>query len=139
MPLIQSIQQFAGSIPAEVKEKKGVYTLTFTLAERKAFLSKQQLTYQAKFSVDDTAKLVKFTELLKESSSGMESSGMSFKTESFKTGKGGQLESVIDQQADLFGKKYDYTFDFKTIRNKIRELAEAESYSFQYQITEKGL
>ena len=139
MTLTQSIQQFAGSIPAELKEKKGVFTLAFTLAERKAFLSKQKLTYQAKFRVDDKAKLVKFTEMLKESSSGMESGGTSFKTESFKTGKGGQLESVIDQQADLFGKRYDYTFDFKTIRSKIKELAEAEGYAFEYQITEKGL
>jgi hypothetical protein len=89
--------------------------------------------------VDEKEKTVRFTEMLKESSSGMQNAGMSFKSESFKTGKGGQLESVIAQQADLFGKKYEYRFDFKTIRGKIEELTKAAGYDFQYQLTAKGL
>lgn len=138
MTLMEDIQDFAGSIPADFKEKKGSGELSFVIAERKAFLSKEKLTYQAKFRVDDKEKTVKFTEMLKENSSGMENPGMSFKTESFKTGKGGQLESVIEQQASQFGKKYDYQFDFKTIRGKIEALAQAAGYDFQYQLTAKG-
>lgn len=139
MTLIEQIIDYAKSIPAEIKEKKGIYTLQFTVAERKAFLSKQKLDYQAQLRVDEGTKTVKFTEMLKEASSGMDSPGMTFKTESYKTGKGGQLESVIDQQADLFGKKYDYNFDFKAIRGKIESLAQEAGYDFKYQITAKGL
>lgn len=139
MQLIEQIKSYAQSIPAEMKEKKGLYTIQFTVAERKAFLSKQKLDYQAQLRVDDSSKTVKFTEMLKEASSGMESPGMTFKTESYKTGKGGQLESVIEQQADLFGKKYDYMFDFKAIRGKIESLAKDAGYEFHYQITAKGL
>jgi hypothetical protein len=139
MSLMDQIKDYAKSIPAEFKEKKGSGEINFVVAERKAFLSKEKLSYEAKFRVDDAARIVKFTEMLKESSSGMENAGMNFKTESFKTGKGGQLESVIDQQADQFGKKYQYQFDFKSVRGKVEALAKAAGYDFQYQITAKGL
>ena len=139
MSIVEEIKTFAGSIPADIKEKKGVCELTFVVAERKAFLSKEKLTYTAKFRVDDANKQVKFTEMLNESSSGMSNTGTSFSTSSFKTGKGGRSESVIEQQSSQFGKKYDYQFDFKTVREKIEVLAEAAGYDFQYQITAKGL
>ena len=138
MGLIQTIQEYAHNIPADFKEKKGSCNLSFTVAERKIFISKQKLTYQAKFRIDEGEKLVKFTEMLKESSSGM-NAGSGFQTESYRTGKGGQQESVIDQQSVLFGKKYTYNFDFKTIRSKIESLAKEAGYSFQYQITAKGI
>ncbi|MDK2982505.1 MAG: hypothetical protein PWQ55_2852 [Chloroflexota bacterium] len=139
MALLDEIKAFAAGIPAEFKEKKGLCELTFVVAERKAFLSKEKLTYTAKFRVDDAGKQVKFTEMLKESSSGMSNSGASFSTQSFKTGKGGRSESVIEQQANQFGKKYDYQFDFKSVREKIEALAQAAGYEFLYQITAKGL
>jgi hypothetical protein len=41
MALIDDIRGMAGSIGAELKEKKGAYTLTLVVAERKAFLSKK--------------------------------------------------------------------------------------------------
>jgi hypothetical protein len=139
MSLVEEIKRYAGSIPADFKEKKGLCDLAFVVAERKAFLSKEKLSYEAKFRVDDANKLVKFTEVLKESSSGMSNAGASFSTTNFKTGKDGRLESVIEQQANQFGKKYDYQFDFKTVRGKIEELVRAAGYDFQYQITAKGL
>jgi hypothetical protein len=125
MSLVQEIKAFAGNIPADFKEKKGLCELTFVVAERKAFLSKEKLTYAAKFRVDDGNKLVKFTELLKETS--------------FKTGKDGRSESVIEQQSTQFGQKYDYRFDFKSVREKIESLAQAAGYDFQYQVTARGL
>jgi hypothetical protein len=138
MALTQDILGYAQEISADIKEKKGVYTLSLIVAERKAFLSKQKLTYQAKFRIDDPQKLVKFTEMLLESSSGM-NAGTDFQTQSFRTGKGGQQESVIEKQSVQFGKKYTYDFDFKTIRGKIESFAEDAGYDFQYQITAKGL
>ena len=138
MDLLQSIQAYAKTIPADFKEKKGSCDLSFTVAERKAFLSKQKLTYQAKFRVDDKEKTVHFSEMLKEASSGMDA-GMGFQTTSFSTGKGGQQNSVIEQQSEQFGKKYDYQFDFKTVRGNIQKLTKESGYGFQYQITFKGL
>jgi hypothetical protein len=136
--LTQEIKQYSQEISADLKEKKGINTLTLIVAERKTFLSKQKLTYQAKFRIDVTEKLVKFTEMLLESSSGMDG-GMEFQTQSYRTGKGGQQESVIEKQSVQFGKKYDYNFDFKTIRGKIESLTEEAEYDFQYQITARGL
>lgn len=138
MALSQDILDYAQEISADIKEKKGVYTLSLIVAERKAFLSKQKLTYRAKFRIDDPQKLVNFTEMLLESSSGM-NAGTDFQTQNYRTGKGGQQESVIEKQSVQFGKKYTYDFDFKTIRGKIEALAEEAGYDFQYQITAKGL
>jgi hypothetical protein len=138
MDLLKSIQAYAQSIPADFREKKGSCDLSFTVAERKGFLSKQKLTYQAKFRIDDQEKIVHFAEMLKEASSGMDA-GMGFQTTSYSAGKGGQQNSVIEQQSDQFGKKYDYQFDFKKIRGEVEKLAKEAGYTFQYQITFKGL
>ncbi len=138
MDLLQSIQAYAKSIPADFKEKKGSCDLSFTVAERKTFLSKQKLTYQAKFKIDDQEKAVRFAEILKEASSGMDV-GTDFQTTNYSTGKGGQQNSVIEQQSQQFGKKYDYQFDFKAVRGKIESLAKEAGYKFEYQITFKGL
>ena len=139
MTLVDQIKEYAKSISADFKEKKGSGEINIVVAERKAFLSKEKLSYQARFRVDEAAKVLRFTEMLKESSSGMQNAGISFGTESFKTGQGGQLESVIAQQADQFSRKYEYQFDFKTVRSQIEVLAGAAGYDFQYQITAKGL
>jgi len=142
--LIQRLQDYAKTIPADLKEKKGVHTLEFTVAERKVFLSKKKLTYSAKFRIDDDKKALKFTEMLKESSSGMSSGdsdfgpGFGFKKETFKTGMGPR-EGVIEQQSELFGKQYSYTFDFKKVRSTIEEAALQEGYAFSYQVTPAGL
>ncbi len=138
MDLLQSIQSYAKSIPAEFKEKKGSCDISFTVAERKAFLSKQKLTYQAKFRIDEKEKIIHFAEILKESSSGMDASS-GFQNSNFSIGKSGQQKSVIEQQSDQFGKKYDYQFDFKTIRGKIESLAKEAGFKFEYQVTFKGL
>jgi hypothetical protein len=138
MVLLQSIQAYAKSIPADFREKKGSCDLSFTVAERKSFLSKQKLTYQAKFRIDDQKKTVHFAEMLKEASSGMDA-GMGFQTTSFSTGKGGQQNSVIEQQSEQFGKKYEYQFDFKAVRGQIESLTKEAEYKFEYQITFKGL
>jgi hypothetical protein len=111
MSLISEIQNYPRTIPAEFKESKGVYGLTATVAERKAFLSTQKLQYIAKFRIVDDQKLIRFFEMLKESGSGVStggdldsSSGFGFKSETHKTGGGGH-EGGIEQQSSLFGKK----------------------------------
>lgn len=138
--IVQKVREKIAGIPGDFQDKKEVFCLDCVIAERKAFLSKQKLSYTARFRVDDAAKEVTFTEILKESKSGLGaggaddiSPGFSFRKSSVASGPGG-LEGVVDQQASLFGKKYDYTFDYKRVRAAVRETAEEEGYSFTYKI-----
>jgi hypothetical protein len=142
--LIDEIRKIAAKIPAEMKEKKGLYSIEFTVAERKVLLSTKKLTYTAKFRLDEAKKELHFMEMLKESGSGLSSGGndfgpgFGFKTESYKTGAGGR-EGSIKEQSDLFGKQYTYTFDFSTIRPLIEAETARAGYSFKYQVTGLGL
>ena len=148
MALIDDIDAFAAGFGAKSSEKKGIHTIQKTIAERKAFLSKKKLEYIARFRVDDGARQVKFTEMLKESGSGISSGGMDydggmtaghgFKTESYKVGPGGR-EGSIAEQSTLFGKDYTYTFDYSEVRTGIESLAASAGYAFNYQITAIGL
>jgi len=138
--IVKMVRSSIQDIPGEFQDKKEVFCLDCVIAERKAFLSKQKLSYTARFKVDDTAKEVTFTEMLKEESSGLGaggtddmSPGFSFRKSSSSSGPGG-LEGVVDQQSSLFGKKYDYTFDYKKVRATVKEAAETEGYSFIYKI-----
>jgi len=144
MALIDDISRMAVSIGAELKEKKGVYTLRLTVAERKALLSKKRLEYIARFRVEDDARLLRFTEMLKESGSGVSggmddvSPGFGFKTETYRTGAGPR-EGTITEQSDYFGSRYSYSFDFSTLRGWMEQAAAAAGYSFDYQVTAAGL
>ena len=138
--LIDEIRRFVEGIPANLKEKRGVYSVEFTVAERKVFLSKKRLTYSAKFRIDEEKKELRFTEMLKESGSGMSAgdSGFGFKKESYKTGTGPR-EGTIEEQSRLFGAQYSYTFDFAKVRTVIKNEAVNAGYAFTYQITPLGL
>ena len=50
------------------------------------------------------------------------SPGLGFKATKYKSGAGGR-EETIEEQSELFGKSYEYRFDFKKIRNQFEELA----------------
>ncbi len=64
--------------------------------------------------------------------------GFGIKTETYKTGGAGR-EGSIEQQSNLFGKKYEYKFDFKNLRSKIEEMAREEGYQFQLKLLPKDL
>jgi len=138
--LINEIKKFVEDIPATLKEKRGVHSVEFTVAERKVFLSKKKLTYSAKFRVDEDNKELRFTEMLKEAGSGMSAgdSGFGFKKESYTTGKGPR-EGSIEEQSTLFGAQYSYSFDFAKVRTFIESEAVKAGYTFKYQITPLGL
>lgn len=137
MEFITAVQKYTKSLPAELQEKKGVYSLSYVVAERKTFLSKQKLSYEAKFRVDETGKSVKFTEMLREDSAGMQAGG-GFQVETYGTAKGGERGGGIEQQSDQFGKKYSFSFDFEAVRSKMEEMAKQAGYDFVYQITSIG-
>ena len=140
--MIEEIKKALESCDGEWKEKKGVWEFSATIAERKAFLSKKKLTYSAKMRIDDDAKVVKFSEMLIEAGSGFTSgggfddgmsAGFGFKTESYNTTSGAR-EGSIEEQSNLFGKKFEYKFDYKEIRSKAEEAAKSADYRFEYQI-----
>ena len=140
--MIEDIKKALESFDGEWKEKKGVWEFSATIAERKAFLSKKKLTYSAKMRIDDNAKVVKFSEMLIEAGSGFTSgggydegmsTGFGFKTESYNTTSGAR-EGSIQEQSNLFGKKFEYKFDYKEIRSKAEVAAKSADYRFEYQI-----
>ena len=118
--------------------KEGVIHAESYRRGAKTFLSKQKLSYEAKFRIDEANKTIKFTEALREDASGMQAGG-GFQVETYSTGKSGAREGSIQQQSDQFGKKYSYSFDFKTVRETIESIAQKSGYSFVYQITSLGL
>jgi len=140
MALIDNIMGMVASIGAKLKEKEGAYTLTLVVAERKAFLTKKKLEYIARFRVDDAARELKFTEMLKETGSGVSgggdgtSPGFGFKAETYKTGAGPRGGSITEQ-SNYFGKQYSYSYDWSAIRTHMEQAAQASGYSFSYSIT----
>ena len=141
---VDAIKTFVEEIPATLGEKRGVYSVEFTVAERKAFLSKKKLSYSARFRIDEDKKELRFTEMLKESGSGAYSGdsnlgpGFGFKKETYKMGMGPR-EGSIEEQSRLFGTQYSYTFDFSKVRTFIETEAAKAGYTFKYQITPFGL
>ncbi|RJQ42708.1 MAG: hypothetical protein C4534_09735 [Gaiellales bacterium] len=109
-------------------------------------MSKKKLEYVAKFRVDDEDRVLRFSEMLKETGSGVSGGGMDgdtspgfgFKKESYRTG-GGPREGTIEEQSNLFGKKYEYTFRFGDIRNRFERLAAENGYSFEYRVFSAGV
>jgi len=136
--ILTEIEKIKEATQGSLKEKKGVYHLDALIAERKVFLSKKKLTYHVQIKVDEAAKQVHFFEMLKEASSGLsaggdlDSPGFGFKTETYKTGLGQPREGMIQEQSKLFGKTYQYKFDFSTIHGSFREAVEREGYTFHY-------
>ncbi len=136
MSLIDEIRSMAASVGADLKEKGGVFTLTLTVAERKAFLSRKKLEYVARFRVDKAAGEMVFTEMLKERGSGISagddlSPGLGFKAGTYRTGAGPREGSIIEQ-SEYFGRRYSYSFDWKTMRGWMEQAARASGLAFRY-------
>jgi hypothetical protein len=144
--LISDIEEYAGTTSGSLSEKDGKLTFEVIVAERKALLAKKKLTYIFKFRIDDRKKELRYTEMLKESGSGLSSggdldstSGFGFKTEKYSTSFRKPREGTIEEQSNLFGKQYNYVFNFSTFRGKIAEIAKAHDYVFSYHLTSAGI
>lgn len=133
----QSLEKYSGTW----KEKNGVWEFNSVIAERKAFLSKKKLTYQAKMRIDSVANKINFSEMLIEAGSGLSSggfddemsSGFGFKAETYNT-ISGERKGNIEEQSNLLGKKFEYKFDYKEIRSNVESLAKEAGFTFEYQI-----
>lgn len=73
MGLLEDIKRAAEGLPAVISDKKGLFTVEQTVAERKTFLSRKRLLYVAKFRIDEGTKTVHFSKILKESGFGLSS------------------------------------------------------------------
>lgn len=140
--MFEQIQSALAEYNGTWKDKKDIKEFNTIIAERKAFLSTKKLTYSARIKIDDSTKMINFSEMLIESGSGLSSSsdfdgdispGFGFKTETYNTTKGVR-EGNIAEQSNLFSKKFEYKFDYKEIRSKIESATEAAGYKLQYQI-----
>jgi hypothetical protein len=139
--IIEEIKKALQSCDGKWSEKKGLWTFSTTIAERKAFLSTKKLTYTAKIRVDENSGVVRFSEMLSEAGSGFSSGGIDdgispgfgFKTETYNTTKGAR-QGTIEEQSKLFGKDYTYRFDYQEIRVKVKDFAEKSDFRFEYQV-----
>ena len=142
MPTIkEALLELGESLPARfIEAKNEVLWMTYVVAERKAFLSKQKLFYRCRIKIDENKKVLMFFEILSEVGSGIStgggygdsemSSGFGFKVEKTSYRSGGR-EGTIEEQTVLFGKKYEYNFDYKKIREDIKAIAEKFGYGFE--------
>lgn len=147
MTLNETVQKIVADLGGKMTDKNGVLTVDSMIAERKAFLSRKRLSYIFKVKIDDQAKIVKFFEMLKEAGSGLSSGGgfdsdmspgFGFKTESYNTTRGAR-QGTIEESSTLFGKTYQYKFDYGKVRKEIETAANADGYKFEYQILPTGL
>lgn len=142
MNFLEEIEKFTQSIPANLEKQDGIYVISFVIAERKAFLTRKKLEYIARFKINEEDKEISFTEMLKEKGFGLSSGGgddldispgFGFKKETYNTTSGAR-EGGIEEQSKIFGKDYQYNFDYQLIRKKIQEIAQEAGYKFSYQI-----
>jgi|YelNatPaOPRAMG01_1025707.scaffolds.fasta_scaffold04065_2 hypothetical protein len=139
--LIEDIKTRLNKYNGQWNEKKGLWSFSATIAERKAFLSKKKLSYTAKLRINEETKTIHFSEMLSETSSGFSagggmddvSPGFGAKTETYNT-LSGKRQGSIEEQSKIFSKDFTYTFNYQEIRSVIKEIAEKYGYQFDYQI-----
>ncbi|MEW6216674.1 MAG: hypothetical protein AB1543_03230 [Candidatus Bipolaricaulota bacterium] len=131
----QALVRALGEFGEEVDERGNAIRFAKVVAERKTFLSRKRLVYRASIRVDEEKREVHLSEFLTETGFGLAvESGVGFKTETYRTGRGPR-EGGIAEQSKLFGKVYAYTFDHGAIRTAIETLARSHGYTVQYHIT----
>ncbi|PIY17199.1 ribonucleoside-triphosphate reductase [Candidatus Dojkabacteria bacterium CG_4_9_14_3_um_filter_150_Dojkabacteria_WS6_41_13] len=138
MALVESFKAALGEYT--VKDEKYGISFSKVIAERKAFLSKKKLEYSGKIKINEETKEVVFSDMLKESGSGLSmgsdsdmSSGFGFSASTYSMGGNGR-SGTIEEQSTLFGKTYSYTFEYEEVRTMVEELCKKEGYTFKYSI-----
>lgn len=125
MALIDDIKRMAATVGAELEEERGAFALRVPVAERKGFMAKKRLVYQALFRLDDPAQVLYFSETLRERVSGMAGG----------TEAAAPLMGSIAEQSEFFGQRYCYRYDWGTIRDWMEQAAGEAGYRFEYYVT----
>jgi len=135
MPLKDKIFEESKRFNAQFQEgKDGSLSLEIVVAERRVLFSRKRLIYKCRVDINETEKIVKFHEILKETSCGLSCGedmgpGFGFKKEVYKTGVGGR-EGTLEELSILFGKKYKYSFNYSSIKDIVGQVAQKEGYKF---------
>jgi hypothetical protein len=145
MPLQDDLIAASVSLPARLSlQKDGSLAGEAVLAERKAFLSKKRLTYKCKVRVDESARTVRFWEMLIEKSSGVSSGGDDFgpgggfSAGTYKTG-GKERSGSIETASSLFGKDYSYQWDYAAVRSGLQLVAAQAGYGWETVLNPKSV
>jgi len=145
MALSDDLAAASTALPVRLSAKKdGSLEGEAVLAERKAFLSKKQLTYKCKARVDEAARTVRFWEMLAEKGSGMSSGtddiapGVGFKAGTYRTG-GKERSGSIEEVSSLFGKDYSYQWDYAAVRIALQQVAADAGYGWETVLNPKSV
>jgi hypothetical protein len=144
MSLLDDLITNASRFPAPLQpQKDGSLAMEVVVAERKAFLSKRKLTYKCKLRVDDGARSVSFWEMLMEKGSGVSGGddmapGFGFKKETYST-KGKERSGSIEEASSLFGKDFEFTWDYAVVRRMVSGVAAAGGYGFNVVLNPKSV
>jgi hypothetical protein len=145
MSLTDDLAAASGTLPVRLTpQKDGSLKGEAVLAERKAFLSKKKLTYSCRARVDDAARTVRFWEMLMEKGSGMSSGmddvapGIGFSAGTYKTG-GKERSGSIEEASNLFGKDFDYQWDYGAVRTALQQVAAAAGYGWETVLNPKSV
>jgi hypothetical protein len=145
MSLTDELIAASAGLPVRLAaQKDGSLKGEAVVAERKAFLSKKKLTYSCKARVDDGARTVRFWEMLMEKGSGMSSGmddvgpGIGFKAGAYKTG-GKERSGSIEEASSLFGKDFDYQWDYAAVRSAMQQVAAAAGYGWETVLNPKSV
>ena len=145
MSLSEDLAATSASLPVRLApQKDGCLKGEAVLAERKAFLSKKRLTYTCKARVDDSARTIRFWEMLLEKGSGISSGGDDFgpgggfSAGTYKT-SGKELSGSIETASSLFGKDYSYQWDYAAVRTALQQVAAAAGYGWETVLNPKSV
>ena len=146
MELQQTLSEIGETLPPGfARQTDGSLKLEAVVAERRSLLSKKKVTYICRMRVDETAKQVRFFEMLKESGFGVSGGGtgddlgpgFGFKREVY--GSSGKKRSAsVEEQSRRFGKDYSFTYDLGKFREAVRQASEAAGFSFEVKLSEKA-
>jgi hypothetical protein len=141
MSIQEALETLADEIRGTLTRERDGYRLEAVLAERKAFLSRKKLVYQARVRIDETARQVTLSERLRESGLGMgsggdldSSPGIGFKKETYRVGLDGVRSGTVEEQSRLLGKPYAYRFEFGPWREKIKQAVEGAGFELTYRV-----
>jgi hypothetical protein len=145
MALVRTIAEIAKTHGGEwTPQKDGSLRFETVVAERRKFFSRKKLTYICRLRVDESARQVRFFEMLRQSGFGLSGGGddpgpgVGFKKEVYGT-SGKSRTAAIEEQSRLFGMDYRYTFDFGRLREALRRAAAEAGYGFEITLMEKAV
>jgi len=142
--MLEEIKKYLDSFGGSLKEEKsGLWVFNYQVAQRETAINKTTVSFTAKFRIMEDQKLVKYTEIIKEASSGLGVGGdmpmgIGSRAEAYKVGTEGR-EGTVSEKSTLAGQTLEYKIDYKEVRNSIKQIAEKNGYKFKYKILPFGL